>query len=274
MRRQTIIIGCILLCIVLAAREWRLRPDGTLRVDVLDVGQGDAILLTSPTGMQVLVDGGPDDAVLRQLGAVMPFLDRTIELVILTHPDADHVNGLVPVFERYGVDRLLLSGVVKEQTMYRRLLELAAQQRTQILIADPTHDLMFPDGLLLDVVWPPPGTAGSSPSAANDTSVMVKASFGSGSILLTGDVSDKVEKALLAANVNLQSTVLKMPHHGSKYSSSTGFLLAVDPDYALVSAGRDNRYGHPTPEALGRYAALGIPVRSTINEGWMTVRLQ
>lgn len=273
MRLRTVLIGSIALLTLLALREWSARPDGLLRVDILDVGQGDAILLTSPSGKQVLVDGGPDDSVLKQLGSHMPFLDRTIELVVLTHPDADHVNGLVPVFERYRVGRVLFSGIVKEQSRYQRLLEIIEQRKIPVTIAQPDHDLQFPDGLFLDVLWPLPGTAGTKPSAANDTSVMIKASFSGASILLTGDIADTVEKSLVRAGVNLQSTVLKVPHHGSTYSSSAELLSAVDPDLAVVSVAAKNRYGHPTPEALQRYAEAGIPVRSTAEEGTITLRL-
>jgi competence protein ComEC len=138
-------------------------------------------------------------------------------------------------------------------------------RNTPTALADPRRDIDLGDGVVLDILWPPPGLLGArvSRSKLNDTSVMLRVTHGTGSILITGDTEERSERALLATRQNLRADILVVPHHGSKTSSSTGFLLAVRPSLAIVSAGRGNPYGHPHPAILARYRALGIQMRMT-----------
>lgn len=244
------------------------------RAVFLDVGQGDSILLVSATGKQVLIDGGPDRTALTRLGQTMPFLDRTIELLILTHPDADHVTSLPDVLKRYDVERILLTGVKHDSTIYANFLRAAEAEGAQLLFADPSVDIDMGDGLVLDIVWPGPGLLGTKPKASNETSVVVRAFAGDTSLLLTGDIEDGAESGILASGADIDSDILKVAHHGSRTSSATGFLLATSPRLAVISVGRQNKFGHPHPWVIKRLKHLGIPYRTTAEEGTITIPLR
>ena len=241
-------------------------PDGLLHAHILDVGQGDSIMLVSPSGKQVVVDGGPDLSALEGIGRTMSFFDRSIELLVLTHPDLDHITALPAMIERYQIHAILLSGIDTLQPQYRRLLTAVANKKIPVIIADSAMDIDLGDGVVLDVVWPQK-IFGTVPKKTNDTSVVLRAIFESGSILLTGDIEELAENAILKTGIDIRSTVLKVAHHGSKTSTSTGFLLATKPDLAVISLGKDNHHGHPHPSVIDRLSARNIPVRRTDQEG-------
>jgi len=266
-RHWLLVYAALIVLSILVVRELSLLPDGKLHVHFLDVGQGDAIFLVSPSGKQILIDGGPDLAVLEHIGRYMPFLDRTIELLVLTHPDADHITGLPEVLRRYEVERVLFSGAQHTSGRYDAFLTHLLEKEIPLIEANPGEDIDLGDGLVLDVIWPMPGVFGTAPKNANDLSVVLRVLYGDTAILLPGDIEEEAEIAILASGVDLESTILKVPHHGSRTSSSTGFLLAVDPEFAIISAGRDNQFGHPHSDVLDRYKRLGISVRTTVEEG-------
>jgi competence protein ComEC len=205
-------------------------PDGRLHVAFLDIGQGDAILITTPQGQQVLVDGGPSPAALTSaLGDEMPFWDRSLDVLIMTHADADHLTGLV------------------------ELLEGAAGTAHHILTSGDQLDLG--QGIILEVLHPPPG--GMPEGDANANSVVLRLVWGQAAFLLTGDIEVEAEAQLLRSGQPLAAQVLKVAHHGSGGSSTAEFLTAVDPAYAVISVGAENPYGHPAPAVLTRLAACG-----------------
>ncbi|MDD5470212.1 MAG: ComEC/Rec2 family competence protein [Candidatus Peribacteraceae bacterium] len=258
--------------LVLAAHEYSLLPDGQLHVHLLDVGQGDALLLTTPSGKQIVIDGGPDLSLLEHLGARMPFFDRTIELLVLTHPDADHISALPEILKRYRVERMLLSGIQYDSSRYAALLAGLERSRIPILLPEPRSAIAMGDGVVLEVLWPIATDAFARAAGSNETSIVLLARYGEQSILCTGDIETAQEADLLASGTDVRSTVLKAPHHGSRTSSSTGFLLAVQPEVALISAGRENQFGHPHFDILERYGHLAIPVRSTAHEGTISLK--
>jgi competence protein ComEC len=258
--------------VLLVVRERSLGGDGSVRVTFFDVGQGDAALIVSPAGRQVVVDGGPDDALLAALGRAMPLLDREIELLVLSHPHLDHLAAFPDLLERYRVREVLLTGAAADAPAYRRFLELLPAEGARIRLADPLEDIDLGDGLVLDVLSPEPGLLGVR-ADPNNTSVVLRAVFGSSSVLFTGDMEGPQEEELLERGTDLRADVLKVAHHGSKTSSSTGILLAVRPRLAVMSYGTGNRYGHPSPAVAARFRALGIPVRATAEEGDICVRL-
>jgi len=243
--------------LVLAFFAWKELPDGRLHVHVLDVGQGDAIFVETPGGRQVLIDGGPSpSAVLSQLGQHMPFWDRTLDMVVLTHPDDDHITGLVEVLERYEVDAVLFREVSCEQPIcqrWRQILGDAAMTRHR---AETGVTVGFDDGLRMDVLHP--GADLPRGEGFNNNSVVTRLSYGKVSFLLTGDIEAAAERKLLAQDLSLASTVLKVAHHGGCSSTTPTFLEAVSPQVAVISAGADNEFGHPCDEVLERLTvALG-----------------
>jgi competence protein ComEC len=242
-------------------------PDGRLHVAVLDVGQGDAILITLPDGRQILVDGGPSATELNwRLGQEMPFWDRNLELVVNTHPDADHLAGLVSLLDRFEVERALVSDVEGSSQLFRTWEAELAEARLTPAVGHRGMQLALSDGVTATVLNPGPASSGID--EPNNHSIVLRLQYGQISFLLSGDIEQPVEQRLARANgAAMAATVLKSPHHGSKTSSSTRFLEAVSPQIVAVSAGEDNRFGHPSPDVLERYAEHGLPVIRTDQHG-------
>jgi competence protein ComEC len=264
-------MGFVVCTSVFSVREWRLAHPGGLVAHFLDVGQGDCAFLITPNGHQIVVDGGRDLAALPQIGADMPLLDHSIDLLVLSHPQLDHIFALPELLRRYHVGAVLMTGLAYNLRRYDEFLTLIAQQHVPVLIADPNKDLTLDDGVTLDTVWPPPVYLGKTVEEANNTSIALHVRYGSSAILFTGDMEEIEEEAILGSHASVRSNVLKVAHHGSKTSSSTGFLLAVHPSLAVISAGRHNTYGHPHKVTLERFHALKIPVRVTAWEGTIDV---
>jgi competence protein ComEC len=242
------------------------RPDGRLHVAFLDVGQGDAILIRTPNDRQLLVDGGRYPATtLDQLGEQMPFWDRSIDLVIATHPDADHVTGLVDVVERYDVSRLITNGADPgSDSAYAALLAAAQARETPIHLAQIGEVIILDEGVRLEILHT---MTAQTADSRNDSSIVARLTYGDLSMLLTGDAEGAAESALLATDRPLAAVVLKAGHHGANTSSSEPFLRAVAPRFIIISAGRDNEYGHPHPAMLARAEALGAVVLRTDEMG-------
>ncbi len=263
-----VVAAAVLLMLALFA--WRTLPDGRLHVIFMDVGQGDAIFIETPAGRQVLVDGGPIEAtLLSQLGRQMPFWDRTLDLVVLTHPDSDHINGLVPVLERYRVDGVVFREVPLEAEVYAHWLQLLEAEQTAVYRGEAGLEIALDDGLVMTVLHPGGSLIGGTDPDVNNNSVVTRLAYGEVSVLLTGDIEAEVEQQLAADDVPLESTVLKAAHHGSCSSTTSEFLEAVDPEVVVISVGAENRFGHPCAEVLERLADL--PIYRTDQQGVIEV---
>lgn len=236
-------------------------PDRTLTVHFLDVGQGDAIFIQGPTGIQVLIDGGPTPAVLRELGRSMPFYDRSIDAVVATHPDLDHIGGLVDVFRRYRVSVFLESGATSQTTAFRALGDEVAAQGIAPVVAERGMRLVLGGGAYADVLYPHSNTPRVR---GNDASIIIRVVYGDTAVLLTGDAPAYVERELASLYGDfLRSTILKVGHHGSKTSTAQYFVQSVQPVWSVISASKDNRYGHPHKEVLDTLMSEGSVVLGT-----------
>src|SRR4029079_7597907 len=191
---------------------WPSQPP-RLQVTVLDVGQGDAILIEAPGGQDILVDGGPGGAVLRGIGDELAWNDRSIDLVVLTHPEADHMYGLVDVLDRYDVGRVLAGPGVQSSPGYTALAAAAAGQGLRIETAIEGMSLDLGGGARLDVIGPPPTMVHDA--ELNNTGAVIRVTWRDVSFLLTADIEKPAEDALLASGEDLRATVLKVGHHGS-----------------------------------------------------------
>ena len=240
---------------------------GFLRVNFFDVGQGDAIFIESPSGNQILIDGGPDNSVLSKLGETMPFWDRSIDLVILTHPHADHLDGLVEVLKRYDVETVLESGVNHTIPEYAEWHEFLKEKNVKVIIAEAGQRIRLGSAAYLDVLTPFEDFIGKSPKDIHDATIISKLSYGATTLLFTGDAERSLEYQLLYSGADIDADILKVGHHGSKTSSADGFLGAVSPEIAVISAGRKNRYGHPHQDVLDRLRNLGISIFRTDTDG-------
>ena len=244
-----IILGILFFFNILAwVAVWDLSRPQLLKVTFFDVGQGDAIFIETPSGHQVLIDGGPDSVILEKLGKEMPFWDRTIDLIILTHPEHDHISGLIEVLKRYKVENILWTGVLRDTAEYQEWKRLIKEEGADIYIAQVS--LAVSDTARLKVLFPFESFEGKEVKNTNNTSIIARLVFGENSFLFTGDAYKSVERELLKGGAEVDSDVLKVGHHGSKTSSCKEFIEAVSPEIAVIQCGKDNPYGHPHPETL------------------------
>ncbi|MBF6599000.1 MAG: DNA internalization-related competence protein ComEC/Rec2 [Dehalococcoidia bacterium] len=267
LRHRALVAGIGLPALVLAvsvAAMARPSAPARLRVTVLDVGEGDSILIQTPGGRDVLVDGGPGRATLRGLGKALPWNDRSLELVVLTHPQADHMIGLPDVLDRYDVRAVLAGPGTASSAGYDAWLRAVQDEGRTLQTARQGMSIDLGGGARMDVLAPDAGEAADS--NVNNTGVVLRVSWRKVSFLLAADIEAKTEQALLADSVDLRSTVLKVAHHGSNTSSTAAFLAAVQPQMSVVSAGARNPFGHPRPDVVARLAEYG-PVYVTATEG-------
>ena len=245
--------------LVAAALVWMAAlslPDGRLHVTFADVGQGDAVLITTPSGQQILIDGGPDPTVAaRLLGEAMPFWDRRIELLVATHPHSDHVTGLTEALKRFDVSRVLERQVAYDAAPYLEWRRVLEEETAVVTEAEAGQIIAFDDGVALEVLNPPRIPLRGTTSDIDNASVVLRLTYGDVSFLLVGDVFSEAESLLVATATNLDSDVLKVAHHGSRTSSSGDFLDSVAPSIAVISVGENNRFGHPHVEAIAALEA-------------------
>lgn len=268
MRNILIIIGFGILILANAAVWPEVLGADTFEVSFLDVGQGDAIFLQTPSGQQILIDGGPDNTVLERLATKMLPWDRTIDLVILTHPEKDHIAGLIDVLKRYKVKQVVWTGVVKDTGEYAKWISLLEEEGSEITIISAPQRIRF-NAAYMDVLSPVESLNGKRVSIMNNTSLVLRLVLDDYSFLFTGDISVKVERKLVNSGVNMKADVLKVAHHGSKTSSSAIFLEAVRPTVAVITVG-ENTYGHPHPLTLASFRQYGINVMRTDELGDIT----
>jgi len=212
--------------------------------------------MESPSGHQILVDGGPSPATITfALGKALPFWDRSLDLVILTHPQEDHLAGLIGVLERYQVGLLLDSGEDCASEACQRFWELVEVKEIPYRKAEAGMRVELGDGVRIEVLHPPPELLRGTGSDVNNNSVVLKVTMGRASLLLTGDIEEEGERALLASGRALRNLVLKAPHHGAATSLTPRFLGEVSPQLVIISVG-ENKFGHPAPETLAKLSSL------------------
>lgn len=245
-----------------------LRPAGVLTVSFFDVGQGDAIFIQGPTGIEVLIDAGADRSSLRELGKRMGLLDRVIDAVIATHPDKDHIGGFPEIFERYKITYFIEPGATNDTASYEALMHAVSEEEgIQTIMARKGMRLLLGGGAYADVLYPEKDV---SLLETNDASIVMRIVYNETEFMLAGDASSAVEDGLVfvyGKDGALQSDVLKASHHGSKHSTDMLWLSAIKPKLVVISAGKDNSYGHPAPEMLERAKEAGARIVSTIEEG-------
>lgn len=263
--RWYLIVACIFLVIFLWRSALSEGNSGSLTIAFFDVGQGDSIFIESPSGKQVLIDGGKDRKVLSELSSVMPFYDRSIDLVIGTHPDADHIGGLVDVLRDYEISVYMDSGLQKDTTFYREIFNLVEEKEISFVRANSGQIISLGEGAFLQIFFPYENFVSTD---ANDYSVVAKLIYGETSALLTGDSPVMIELQLVDIfGEQLESDILKIGHHGSKTSTADSFLGAANPEYGIISAGCDNSYGHPNDIVIERLQEDKVEILETCERG-------
>ncbi len=293
-KKSLIIIGIIIAAVTITSRchinffteqnnkptpEEAVNKSGELKVIFLNVGQGDAILMETPKGQQILLDGGEGQAVLEKLGQYLPMTDRTIELMILSHPHSDHLDGLVGALKRYSVKEVWLAGIIHTSSDYLEFLNLIKDKNIPVKnlfacgsksVAGCSDEITVEEGVRFKVLWPEENLAGKRVDDLNNTSLVLKLIYGENSWLLPGDL-DSVAENQLVDNVpdQLKANILKVAHHGSSSATGEEFLRLVSPAEALISVGADNDYGHPSLRIINRLKRAGVNIWRTDEKGDM-----
>ena len=276
MQRSAIVYGVtilvLMLCVVIIWHAILTEERRVLTISFLNIGQGDSIFIDAPSGRQVLIDGGANRSVIRQLSKVMPWYDRTIDVVLATHPDADHIGGLPDVLSRYKVDLIIESSVKDPEGADSAALEKAAIEETrggaQRRVAERGQIIDLGSGAYMEILFP------DRPVPAIETntgSIVARLVYGDTSFMLTGDSPRAIEEYLVKLDGDaLASSILKAGHHGSRTSSGLSFVGFVSPEYAIYSRGCDNSYGHPHDETIETFAKLEISTLDTCTDGTIT----
>lgn len=236
-----------------------------LEVVFFDIGEGDSIFIETPYHHQILIDGGPDSAVLEKLGREMPFWDRTLDLVILTHPEKDHLGGLIEVLKSYKIKNILWTGVVADSLQYKEWLRRLELEKAQIKITKAGQKIKA-GPISMGILHPFDNLENQKIKNLNNTSIIARLIFQDNSFLFTADIFQDKEREIITQEIPLNSNLLKVAHHGSKTSTSQEFLEAVSPEIAVISVGKNN-YGHPHQEVLERLTAENISLLRTDRNG-------
>lgn len=266
----------LLVLAFISALVWLLPYTGTvqsassphLQVHFLDVGQGDAIFIETPSGVQALIDGGRDASVLHELSGVMSFFDKDIDVVVGTHPDSDHIGGLIDVLKRYKVGTILKTENKGDTSTAKLYARLSQQERAEVVNVRRGQTIALDASTTLNILFP---DSDPTEMESNTSSIVLQLRYGDTTFTLTGDSPKNIEEYLvLVEGEHLKSDVLKVGHHGSRTSTSELFLDEVQPTFAVISASKDNSYGHPHVEVTDALFNARVETFNTAEEGTIT----
>jgi len=254
-------IKILIFLFVIAVVTWigvfiEVKQSQILKVEFFDIGQGDSIFVETGDKKQMLIDGGPDASILEKIGRAIPFYDRYIDIIVLTHPEQDHLNGLIEIIKRYDIGAIITNGIVRDTSQYKEWMEIIEQKNIPLYIAQKGGIIDFDNGVYLNILYPFENMYNKELSDSNNYSIVSKLVYKNFDTLFTGDIEKSVEKKLIKSDIDLKSDILKIAHHGSKTSSSKEFLDAVGAVIAIIQMGKDNQYGHPHQEVLERLKNL------------------
>jgi competence protein ComEC len=242
--------------------------NGQLEVSFLNIGQGDSIFIKAPNGNQMMIDGGPGRVVLGELGKVMPFYDRSIDLLLVTNPDKDHMAGFIDILNSFKIESVIEPGTKPDTAVYREFERAVATEQAKKIIARDGMRVMLDPETYFEIVFPDRDV---SKLETNTGSIVGKLVYQNSCVVFPGDSPEGVETFLVARGDDLHCDVLKVGHHGSRTSTSERFLDAVTPRVAVISAGLHNSYGHPHKEVLDALAAHHVIVLGTYDQGRITL---
>lgn len=250
-----------------------LTPNQCYRFDFLDVGQGDAILISTPQQQNILIDGGPGQVVLDELSKAMPWWDKTIDLVILTHPHADHLDGLLEVIKRFKVHEFYLTGAAYKTAQNQALFRLLIDH--QINYKFPTAGTLFElDNLNLEILYPETPLIGQTEADnINNTSIASMVEVDGFRFLFTGDAEIEQEQELLALDHDYKANLFQAGHHGSRTSNSPEFISRIQPEYTVIQSGLTNSHSHPHSETIRTFQEAGTSIYRTDLHGQISFRV-
>lgn len=259
------IVAIIFILLILFASTFNRKIN--LQIGFLDVGQGDAMIISTPQGQNILIDGGANNQVLSQVADFLPWWERKIDYLVVTHYHDDHVSGLIELLNKYKVEHILVTGHQPEADFLYQLWQKAlAEHKLQATVVQPGQKFIIADNLYWQILL-----ADSNQKNYNDNSLVMRLTYGQTDFLFMGDLSSEGEEKLLGTGLPLDSEVLKVGHHGSKYSSSAEFLEAIKPELCVIESGVDNKFGHPHKETLDRLNKIGCQIADTQQNGTIIV---
>ncbi|MDQ5948977.1 MAG: hypothetical protein QG589_102 [Patescibacteria group bacterium] len=243
-----ILLGLSICSVILWSVVIREQRNGVLTVAFLDIGQGNATFIESPTGTQVIVDGGPNKNLMREISSVVPWYDRHIDMLIVSHPDKDHYEGFISLLDKYSVDVFMEPGISAISGEYNFLKQKIISNKIPVVLARRGEMIDIGGGAYIEILFPDRDVSGLE---TNNASIVSRLVYGDTSLIIQGDSPQTIENYLVALDKDiLDSDVIEVGHHGSKTSSSEIYIEAVSPQYAIISVGKDNTYGHPNKETL------------------------
>ncbi len=265
---KTFYVVMLLILLAIWAEIANSPDNNNSKIYFFDVGQGDAAMIVKGD-YEILIDGGPDDKVLSEIGKVMPFGDKKIELVILTHPHSDHVVGLNQVLNYYQIEKIYFSGVVHTSNQYLEFLEHLSNNKISAIIPDAGETITLFENGLVNFIWPGKKYQQINADNLNNSSLVVKYCYFSKCVLFTGDIEtdEQTEMIEKTKNETLKADILKVSHHGSSNGTNQKLLEVVGPEYAIISVGADNKYGHPHNATLELIEQFGIKIFRTDRDG-------
>ena len=268
MKLLTKIILSILLVISVAV--WAAvveAPDHHFKLAVLNVGQGDSTLIKTPSDKYLLIDGGPDNSVLDELGREMPFYQKQIEAVFLTHPHADHVFGLIEVLKRYQVKHVYMTGIVHTTNEYLEFLNTIKDKKIPTSNLKAGDALSF-DGVNIKIFWPKDDVSIQTVDNLNNTSLVMSVAYQNFKALMMGDLEkDAQDQMMASADLGTNYDVIKFAHHGSSNGMNEKLIDLVEPKTAVISVGANNMYGHPAASTIEKLQSRGITIKRTDRDG-------
>ncbi len=257
-----ILVGTLVTILVLTTLAITTFPDGKLHVYFLDIGQGDSIMIQTPSNYKILVDGGPNRRVLTQVGKVLPFWDKKIDLLISTNPDKDHIEGLNSILEDYIVDKIWLSKDTNTTQSFEKLIANIEKFKIEADAPVVGDHIIVGDGSEIWVLWPK--TRDPQVPTINEGSIVVLLKYKEFTTLLTGDAESTTQPY---EGLDKEIDVLKVPHHGSQNGLEVGYLNVLKPEIAVISAGKNNRYGLPHQSVLDQLASVSAKIFKTYEVG-------
>lgn len=266
-----ILFAIILFTISIYASLWSVGDNKNMVISMLNIGQGDAIYIKAPNGKELIIDGGPDSSLISELGSIMPFFDKKIDMILVTNPDKDHYAGFIDLLDKYKVDQLVEPGTISSTPTYHTFKEKVKEKGLVQIIARRGMKIVLDKerNVYLDILFPDKDVESFS---TNDGSIVAKLVYGNTSMMFQGDSPQKIENYLIDTygETGLKADILKAGHHGSRTSTGKNYVEAVSPKWVLISCGQNNKYGHPHKETLETLKEENIEVLRTDLDGRIT----
>lgn len=239
-------------------------PNNDLKVAFFDVGQGDSALIETPNRNKIIIDGGPDNSVLAKIGRYFSFFEKAVDILIITHPDSDHLAGAVEIAKNYNVGLIIVNGKQCASSLCGEFEKIIKQKNIKVISSAKGQEMDLGRGVKINILMPASQTAGAAKKEDdNNSSIISLLSFGKDSFLFLGDAEIKEELALIENFPDLKAEVLKVAHHGSKNSANDLFLEKINPKFSVISAGAKNTYGHPHIKTLEALKKIGSEIFRT-----------